>query len=386
MFFYVAYQYQDHLYPILGLIALIGHSIVAIVIIPVLPYTWDFGTFHRAGIEVATGGLPSGTSVGSYAAVQGFIYAIFGVSQANAALFSGLFAVLIPIAVHAVIRRLYSQQYPLTLVTILILFLPLPFLLLSLPMRDALSVLLFFTLLATSLRTLQDREYLLGLFIVPLWGMLYLIRTELALVTLLGITAAIAVKFIRTFNIHVNIASLFAILSGAGAVGFFLFAELLYSLERANAELSFRDTGGANYLEGMQYNSWLDFLIAAPGRAIYFQFTPFPFHIESTFHLFGFLGVPITIIIFVSAIRALYQCERNETATVLIVVVYLSGIVGYGVINSNFGTNVRHRVVFEFLLIAVASPVIARWELLLRHRLGIPPRETSENNKKCSKT
>ena len=385
-FLYIAHRYQNPLYLKLGLVALAGHVVVAVVVVPVVPYTWDFGQFDRAAQEVATGGLPGGSTVASFAAIQGLVYTIFGADQTNIAIFSGFLAVLIPIPVRSIVIRLYDRSLLLGGLTALLLFLPLPFLLLSLPMRDSFSVLLFFTLLAVALRALQEREPLFGFTVVPLWGMLYLVRPELALVSVLGIVASLGVMIIRDLGLNLSIPSLAAVLGGIGAVGFGLFAELLYSFERVNAELSYRATGGAVYLEGMQYRSWFDFLIAAPGRAIYFQFTPFPLHVESLFHFLAFSATLIVIVLFVSAIRSLYECNYDDIAAVLLVVVYLAGITGYSVINSNFGTNVRHRIVFDFLLIIAAAPVIARWELLVRQWLRVVPGQRDEDNEKQRET
>jgi hypothetical protein len=135
----------------------------------------------------------------------------------------------------------------------------------------------------------------------------------------------------------------------------------------------------------MQYTSWFDFLLALPGRAVYFQFTPFPLHVKSPFHLLAFTATVITIILFISAARSLHKCEYNETVAVLLVVVYAAGIAGYGAINSNFGTNVRHRIPFEFLLIIMAAPVIQRWELLVREWLGVVPGQRGKDDEEQRK-
>jgi len=200
------------------------------------------------------------------------------------------------------------------------------------------------------------------------------------LVGLLGFGAAGSVDLIRTLQLELSIPSLAIVLGGLAALGFGLFAEIMYSFERVNVELALRAQGGAVYLKGMQYSSWFDFLIAAPGRAVYFLFTPFPLHVETTFHLLAFTAVPIVIVLFIAAVRSLHQCEFNESVAVLLVVVFLAGTAGYGAINSNFGTGVRHRVTFEFILIIVAAPVIARWELLVREWLGVVPSHRREHD------
>lgn len=374
--------YGDKVYRLAAVIAFLGHVFVSLVLVPLVPYSWDIGSFHRVATGIAAGELVSASStVTSFGTIQGLLYVFFPSQPETIAIFNGLFAVLVFIPIAYITKQLYPQlsknQHG---VMALVLFLPLPFYLLSIPMRDALSVLLLFTLLALGIQSLLTKNHLLALSWLPLWAIMYLFRPELSLVLILGFTAALAVDTIRSFDADISLPGLTVVLGAIGMLGVGLFAEFLYSLERANAELAWRAKGGAVYLDGLQYSSWFDFLLVAPTRAIYFQFAPFPLHVEQLFHLLAFTMTPIVIILFISAARSLYKCEYDETVAVLLVVVYLAGITGYGLINSNFGTNVRHRIVFDFLLIIMAAPVIKRWELRVREWLGIVPGHGGERD------
>ncbi|WP_137703458.1 hypothetical protein [Halorubrum sp. CGM4_25_10-8A] len=372
--------YGPKAYRFAALLAFCGHTFVAVFILPRLPYVWDIGQYHNVAISLISGELVSASStVTTYGTFQGLLYVFFPAEPVTAAVFNGLFAVLVYIPVAYLYRSLYpwmsEHNYG---VMALILYLPLPFLFFSLPMRDALSAFSFLSFLALGVYAFRERDVAMGLTMVPLWAMVFLLRPELGLVGLLGFGAAGSVDLIRTLKLELSIPSLAVVLGGLGALGFGLFAEVLYSFERVNAELAYRAQGGAVYLDGMQYSSWFDFLLAAPGRALYFVFTPFPLHVESVFHLLAFTAVPIVIVLFVGAVRSLYECEFDETVAVLLIVVFLAGSAGYGAINSNFGTGVRHRMTFEFILVVVAAPVIARWELLVREWLGVVPRHGNE--------
>lgn len=380
--------YGDRLYQLAALLAFFGHLFVSIVVLPRLPYTWDIGKFHEVATGIVSGELVAASStVATYGTFQGLLYVFFPSQPETAAVVNGLFAVLVYIPIAYLHRSLYpwmsEHNYG---VMALILYLPLPFLFFSLPMRDALSVFSFLSFLALGVYALRERNVAIGLTMVPLWAMIFLLRPELGLVGLLGFGAAGSVDLIRALELELSIPSLAIVLGGLGALGFGLFAEVLYSFERVNAELAYRARGGAVYLNGMQYSSWFDFLLAAPGRALYFLFTPFPLHVESVFHLLSFTAAPIVIVLFISAVRSLYECEFDERVAVLLIVVFLTGSAGYGAINSNFGTGVRHRVTFEFILVIVAAPVIARWELLVREWLGVVPRHRGEHNEKQRET
>ncbi|PSQ32051.1 hypothetical protein BRD16_00770 [Halobacteriales archaeon SW_6_65_46] len=379
---FISSYYGDRVYQVAAAIAFAGHAFVSVILVPTVPYNWDIGQFHQVALGIEAGELVSASStVTSFGTVQGLFYILFPSQPETMGVFNGLFAVLVVIPVMFLCDRLYPNlNGPQHGVMTIVLFLPLPFFLLSVPMRDALSVLMFFSILALAVQILSTRNVFLVLPLIPLWGMLFLFRPELALVFLVGIMAAIGVEIMRAVDLDISLPAMTAGLGVLGVLGVSLFAEFIYSLERANAELAYRASGGAVYLDGMQYSSWFEFILVAPTRALYFQFAPFPLHVEQVFHLLTFTMTPVVILLFVSAARSLYGVEYNETVAVLLVVVYLAGISGYGLINSNFGTNVRHRIVFDFLLVVMAAPVVKRWELRVREWLGIVPSDGSEHD------
>lgn len=371
-----------------AIVAFFGHVFVSFVVVPRLPYGWDFGDFHQAAVEITSGLAPSGSqSVTSFGTFQALTYTAFSPQPETVAIFNGLFAVLTVIPISHLARHLYPSRTKAQLgLMLIVLFAPLQFLFLSLPMRDSLAVLLFFSLLSLGLSALKSPQLKPIAVAVPLWGMVYLLRSELSLVFVLGIVASVIVKAVQTITDDLSPKLLMGVFGATGTIGFGLFAEILYSFERANAQMTARASGGAVYLDGMEYTSWFDFLFAAPARAIYFQFAPFPLHVESIFHFLGFSVSIAIIILFVAATRSLYECSPDETTALFLVVVYVAGIIGYGTINSNFGTNVRHRIVFDFLLVVFALPVIQRWELLVREWLGVVPGQHDKHNEKQRET
>ncbi|EMA47110.1 hypothetical protein [Halobiforma nitratireducens] len=376
----------DDFYFYAGLVALLGHVVLAYLVLPFVPYGWDIRNFHTVGTELIDGEFSTAsTTVTAFGTFQGLLYAIFGVDTTVVSVVNSLFAVLVPIPAVYLAKELYGEQLVSTSgVTAIVLFLPLPFLFLTIPMRDALSVFVTFCALAVIVHALTKRDVWMAIPLLPFLATIYLLRPELAMVLLLGLVAGGVFLGYELLDIETGFHSLIAVIGGLGAIGFVLFAEFMYSFERINAELSYRASGGAAYLEGMQYSSWLDVLVTAPGRALYFQFAPFPLHVETVFHLLGFVSSLYIVVFAIAAVRSLYSCETNEVVLVVLLVVYLGGITGYGLINSNFGTNVRHRIPFVFMLVVFAAPVIQRWELAVREWLGVWPDESKQNdNEQC---
>ncbi len=378
----------DRFYVWAGLVALLGHIAVIYLVLPIIPYGWDIGNFHNAALSIVEGEFPqASTTVTAFGTFQGLLYTVFGVDTTVVSTVNSLLAVLTPIPAVYLANKLYGDRLESThgIVT-LILFLPVPFLFLTVPMRDALTVFTVLSTLALGIHVLTERDWWATAPLVPVLGATYLLRPEWGLVLFLGFVAGGTVLFYDSLEIDASYPSMIAAGGILGGFAFVLFAEFMYSFDRVNAELSYRTSGGAVYLEGMQYSSWLDFLIAAPGRAIYFQFAPFPLHVESFFHLLAFISTIYIIVFVIAALRSLYECETEEVVLVTLLVVYLAGITGYGLINSNFGTNIRHRIPFVFLLIVFAAPVIQRWELLVRDRLGIGTDQHPEDRRQQQET
>lgn len=365
----------DRLYERAAFVALSGHVLVSIAILPRLPFGWDISTFHQRAVEIASGTFDGGSlTVSSFAGFQALVYTLFTQDPTTLSIVNGLLAVLLVLPAGYLARNLYEDVSSDTPgLTLVILFLPLQFLFLTIPMRDTLTVLSFFTLLGIIVHTVQTQRLTLGVSAIPLWGILYLFRAELALIIFLGVATMSVVMVVRAAGADLSLISLGAISTGIGSLGFGLFARVLYPFEEAATELNYRSRGGAVYLDGMQYESWYDFLLAIPARGLYFQFAPFPLHVASIFHFLGLFGTICIIILLVSGIRSLINCESNELIAVLLSVTYLAGIAGYGSINSNFGTNVRHRMVFDFLLVVFASPVLERWWSQIYRRISVVP-------------
>lgn len=380
-------RHRSRLYRYAGGIALAGHLLLAVVVLPVLPYDWDIDLFHTTAVSILNGAETNPLStLDAFGTVQALVYAAFGADPTVLAVFNGLLAVLIPLPMCYVARRLYEPLESTDGLLLVLLFFPFPFLFNTLPMRDALSTLLAVTLLAVCVRAIADRQRWWALTAPPLWGMVFLLREELALLVLLGAGGALLVATVREVTgREVSLRSLVLAAIPVGVCGFALFAAL-FPVDALNSRLEYRAVGGGAYLEFMRYDSWLDVVLAAPVRAIYFQFAPFPLHVDSAFDLVAVLSLPPLIALVVTAYSSLRAVETDSIVEVLLLVVYVGGIVGYGLIDSNYGTTIRHRSVFVFLLAVFGAPVLESWYRSLRRRLDDAfdqHRETDEQQREA---
>ncbi|MEY7849471.1 hypothetical protein AB7C87_09785 [Natrarchaeobius sp. A-rgal3] len=377
----VLFGYEDPFYRRLAPIAFVAHLCIGLIVVPALPYAWDIAYFHTTALELLEGTTPDASEkVIAFATFQAFLYAVFEPSVRVLAVFNSLFAVLIPIPAAYIARRLYLSPGSANGLTVLILFLPLPALSTSVPIRDAFVLLVTFVSIALLVRTVLDRSIWSASLSVPLVCMLYLLRIEVALLLVLGAMVGASVRAISVrIDRDVSMSTIGAILAAAGLLGLVLFGRY-FPLETLNDQRQRRVGGGAAYLEELRYDSWLDVVFSIPTTSIYFQFSPFPLQIESLFHLAAGIYLVAVIVLLVSAFRSLRRKQTNAAALTMLITVYLGGIVGYGLFSGNFGATVRHRVLFDFLLVVFATPVLYRWECLLLEWFRKRPRDHDDEN------
>lgn len=381
VFLHVAGRMRGRLFASLGACALLGHLFIAIVVLPRLPYQWDIAKFHGHALTILQGGALGGSStVNSFAAFQSLIYATFGADPTVVAIVNGLLAVLVAVPIADVARRLYPTLDSTNGVVAAVLFLPLSFLFLSIPMRDALNVAMFFTLIALLVRGYDTGRTELWLPAVPLFGMLSLLRTELAVISLAGIGVAILVHVSTTVSLErISVRTFVASAIPAGLASLLAVGPYL-PVDRVAEMVNFRARGGAAYLASATYDTWIELVLAAPVRAVYFQFAPFPLHVTSAFDLLAATMTPVLIVLTVAAYRSARDYRRDNVILLGLATTYVLGVVGYGLVDSNFGTTVRHRIPFTFLLVVFAAPVFERWEQSLREWIGQRPRDDYGQN------
>lgn len=357
----VFYAVGDRVYAVLGSVAFGLHVLAGVAVLRWLPYRWDIDSYHRAALALLAG-QPTGESdkVVAFARVVAWLYEAFGADLLVVTVFNAFLAVVLVLPLAAMARWLYDDCEAGNGVRTAALFAPSVLFFTSLPMRDTLSFALFVVALAAITAVFRGKPFLV-LVAVP--GLLWLerLRIELAGLVLAGTALALIVAAVeRRLDRQVSVPSLILGVGVTGLLGLIPFSRWL-SIQRLNHELGIRSVGGAVYLDGFQYGSWLDVVVAGPVRGLYFQFAPFPLHVNSVFDFLAALTLPLLVVALVATVRSLHDLEWSTPVGALVGMVYLGGVVGYGVVDSNFGTTVRHRVPFVLLLLVFAAPVIERW-------------------------
>jgi hypothetical protein len=115
-----------------------------------------------------------------------------------------------------------------------------------------------------------------------------------------------------------------------------------------------RAVGGSAYLQHLQYSSLLDIFKYLPIRVVYFTFGPFLWQANSAFLLLAALE---GILIFAACLcTILYFTKRrvsvNFDLQLFLILFCLVGLLANSMVDSNFGTAVRHRmnyIIFFFI-------------------------------------
>lgn len=112
-----------------------------------------------------------------------------------------------------------------------------------------------------------------------------------------------------------------------------------------------RAHGNTAYLLGLHYNSWLDVVLYAPIKVVYFLFTPFPWQIRGPVEFV--VGVSaLTLLMLTVLSRRGIGLHSSHPDYLLVLLSYLvTGVVTYSIIEMNYGAAVRRRIQFVPIII-----------------------------------
>lgn len=122
-------------------------------------------------------------------------------------------------------------------------------------------------------------------------------------------------------------------------------------IERFNIYRQVRAIGRASYLESVRFDTLLDMVAFAPVGIAYFLFAPFPWMVGSPLDipvLFeGLVNIVYAAAGFVGVVLAF---KRDRVATIGLLVYFVFGVALYSLGTANYGTGIRHRQMFSWVL------------------------------------
>lgn len=380
--FFVYVQYRKNM--ILGIllgVSLTLRLIAAFVqdIYQIAPYVWDEALFINMGIKVqhfldgSRLSLPFKTLAGvsAYGSVLGSLFYLYGMDTILPRILNALFGTSVVFLTWKLSETIGLKTRYCLVMALIVGLTPSYILYSALIMRDMLIWLLLLVLMylwVISLRDLNLRYF--GAAFIPAVFLVSL-RPQYAPIFALMI-GFIAFGFARRLRFQwkrINLPGIQYILfsfflSFILVGGFFLILTEIARWENTNvldylvSQLNWRIQGGSAYLVDQEFTSLWDVVRFLPLRIIHFTFGPF-FWTSSSPQIIASaveaLVGSVFFLLLVFYLPTLFKSvDINRPCIIFLLVFALINIVAASIIDSNYGTAMRHRMVFmPFIFISV---------------------------------
>lgn len=324
------------------------------------PYAWDIELFHRNALlilrNLAEGapvfhGTASGLGVKTYSLFVAVAYRTFGEQEGIVRVLNALFAALAVAKIYQLSIEAMQPPRVAQAAALFSAFLPSQVVFTSLNMRDALFLFFFASSLCHIISAMKRQRFWVNTLVAGLQVvLLYLLRPQSVMVLALVLGLFFGVRFFKRRDFAALLLAAVPLLFAFGTIDLpKLFADI-------NAEMEWRAAGGAVYLKGMRYHSWFDIVRYLPLRFVHFTFGPFLGTTRSPWLLLASLeGALIFFLFGLSLIRAVRSRGSTTFPTECFLLLYcIVGLAASAVVDSNYGTAIRHRLPYVALL-----PIIA---------------------------
>ena len=133
----------------------------------------------------------------------------------------------------------------------------------------------------------------------------------------------------------------------------------MFNVDRLLIEISNRNVNTAAFPSWTVPKTEFEFIYMSPIRIIYFMFSPFPWDINKTAHLFGLFDGMFHIMLFILFIKNFKSIWSDRTLRIILIIL-ASYLIVYGLATGNFGTGLRHRTKFIIVSILMVAPWIPK--------------------------
>jgi hypothetical protein len=297
----------------------------------------------------------------SYGVVCAYVYCLFGEHQIIMQILNCFLGAILADRVFNICFRLTSDEQSSIIASFITAFFPSFMMFCALDMRDA----IIFYLTAEMLFRIS--EIMAGSGLKNVWMLLfeiialYFLRTQyLILFTLIFLVYFfIRSNFYKKLSLRILVISILSTLVWLGYKELQEYGFFPVLFRSVNADMAWRAAGGSAYLSGVSYETWWDVLRWTPIRLLHFAFGPFPWTINNLFMMLAgiesFILVLLTLAAFSKKARLLYY--KNQQLYLFLLLFAVMGLFSSAVIDSNYGTAIRHKMnfVFIFFILAAAS-------------------------------
>jgi hypothetical protein len=341
-----------------ALIAVIDHHVI------LFPYPWDdyYSTAMIIKKNIVLGypwlhNINTTIHIVSYSLASSFVYFLFGDHQILMRIINSFLAVLAGARIFKISNLLFKNQRAAYYSLIIFIFYPSIIVYTVIDMRD--SLILFITV---------DGLYrIVGLFFRSSAKNKNLLVFEIFLLFFLRTQYIVLFSFILLLYIIIRLFTVGKYRLLAWSLSLLIVLAAIYLLINAvyfqnllgyiNRDMKGRTLGGSFYLEGIEYRTWVDVVRWTPLRMLHFLFGPFPWRITNSFMLLGFLESSFLLLLVLGSIKSfqLVTDLQSKKAIVVLVLFAVVGLAGNALIDSNYGTAIRHKINYIYVFIILAS-------------------------------
>ncbi|MBN2410436.1 glycosyltransferase family 39 protein [candidate division KSB1 bacterium] len=344
-------------------------------IVTILPEQVDTVQYHQAAhqiLENFTNHLPAFNqveqiqSVRTYGLFLSVIFKLFGEYSILARLINAFIGILTAIFVYKICIKIFNDKKVAFLSLNLVLFWPSIIVFNSYALRDSLILYFTFYMLYTII-SIAKKEKLIKNYILlfVLITLIYLLRGQ-NIFLYFGIFLFFTIIVLIRANIN-KIYKFFilSLLSLILIMIYYKFSPLIIDVATYPFRaLPGRIGGGSAYLQNMIYNSYWDIIKYLPVRFFYFTFGPFLWNIHGLFQLISAFEGIIVFVCFVFLLKyfnreKLRSCENIQFFLLLFCLI---GLLANSMIDSNFGTSVRHRIDYIIIFFIFSSVYLKKYK------------------------
>ena len=315
-------------------------------------------------------------SVSSYGTFLGIIYFIFGQNPLIGRLISSIFGSFVIFSTYKISDRMGLKKKTSYMLSLIVALTPSYIIFSGLIMRDMLIWVLinmYIYIIINFFKNNNFRDLILSILItLPLillrkqYAPLFAIYLVLILIFLI-----INKKFFFS-RLDISVIKYFLLLFIL-SIGTYLTYSLLYYelmlwdkveiIEYFSTQMSYRTQGGAVYLQNLEYNSYFDLIRYLPLKFIYFVYGPFIWNSHNMFTLlasFENLLVWIFSFILIKNFKSFYTISNKKYRNLILFMVMFIflGLAANATIDSNFGTAIRHRMIYVPILFIISLSII----------------------------
>ena len=300
----------------------------------------------------------------SYGAFLGVFYTIFGQDPIIGRLISVIFGSLVVLLVYMIAQKLNIStriSYILSAITALT---PSYVIFSGLIMRDSLIWFLMYLFIYIVYKLYNERNKLrfLSFSLLLILPMILLRKQYAALFAVYFVLIIIHLITERDYyfkNLKINFIKSFFILA-IFLIGLLSsYNIIIYELstfdksdlmEYLSSQISWRTQGGSAYLQDLEFSSLLDLAKNIPLKFYYFTYGPFLWSASSLFNLLAAaenMLVWLFSILFIKKAKLIFNSNnKNYKFIVFLFIFIFTSLAANALIDSNFGTAMRHRMVY----------------------------------------